>query len=54
MPFNFFIKSTLIVSVVIYPLPKTVAEIKIDAVSRKFCLFSHGIFLFLVSLTPFE
>ena len=41
--------STLVASMVISPLPKTLAEIKIVAVSSKFCPASHGVILFLVS-----
>ena len=46
--------STLVVSMVISPLAKTVAEIEIGAISRKFCLVLHGVILFLLSLILFE
>ena len=45
---------TLVVSMVISPLPKIVAEIKIGAVGRKFCLVSRSAILFLLSVKPFE
>ena len=45
---------TLIVSMVVSPLPKTAADIKIGAVSSKFCLVSCGVIFFLVSLILFE
>ena len=40
--------SVLVVSMVISPCVKTVAEIKIDAVSSKFCLVLHEVILFVV------
>ena len=46
--------SVLVVSMVISPELKTADEIKMDAVSRKFCLVSRGVILFLVSLILFE
>ena len=39
---------------VISPLLKTVGQIKIGAVSSKFCLVSRGVIVFLVSVTLFE
>ena len=46
--------STLVVSMVISPLLKRVAELKIGAVSSKFCLLLLSGIIFLVSLTLFE
>ena len=39
---------------VLSPLPRVAADIKIDAVSSKFCLVSHGVIVFVVSLIVFE
>ena len=39
---------------VIALLLRTVCEIKIDAISSKFCVVSHGVILFLVTLILFE
>ena len=46
--------ATLVVSMVISPLPGIVGKIKTDAVSSKFCLVSPGVILFLVSVKLFE
>ena len=43
----------LVVSMVISPLLRTVAEIKIGAVSSKFCLVSRGVIVFLTSVKLF-
>ena len=43
-----------LVSMVISLLLRMVCEIKIDAVSSKFCLVSRGVIFFLVSLKLFE
>ena len=46
--------TTLVVSMVISLLLKTVGLIKIGALSSKFCLFSGGVIIFLVSLILFK
>ena len=46
--------TTLVVSMMISLLLKTIGLIKIGAVSSKFCLVSRGVILFVVSLILFE
>ena len=45
---------TLVVFMVMFPLPRGAAEIEIGAVSSKFWVVSCGLILFLVSLILFE
>ena len=44
---------TLVVSVVTSLLPKTVAEVKIGAITRKFCVVTGGTILFVVFFRTF-
>ena len=48
------ISSALVVSLIISPLLRIVGEVKIGTVSRKVCLVSLDVILFLVRIILFE